>query len=103
MLVNILDAKAERRHREKPVALAKELTEMKQHLVLARRDARPLRNGMIEHAVGAKPTVGDAQGVRIDPPDLDTQPLRGSTTGHVARVNGNAPCHNVPPESAAPW
>src|SRR3954447_7557600 len=103
MLVDILDAKAERRHRKERLALAKELAEMKQDLVLACRHARALRNGMIEHAVGTKPTVGDAQRVRIDPPDLDTQTLRRTSARHIDRVNGNPACHNVPPVSAAPW
>ena len=59
MLVDILDAEAERRHREKAVLVRKELAEMKQDLVLACRHARALRNGMIKHAVGTKPSVGD--------------------------------------------
>src|SRR5512140_2914438 len=104
MLLDMLDAEAERRHREKAVAVRKELAEMKQHLVLACRHARALRNGVIEHTVGAEPTVGDARGVRIDPPDLDAQTLRRSSAGHIDRVNGNTACHSaVPPDSAAPW
>src|SRR3954452_23743526 len=103
MLVDILDAKAERRHRKELLALANELAEMKQDLVLACRHARALRNGMIEHAVGSKPSVCDTQRVRIDPPDLDTQTLRRASARHIDRVNGNAACHDVPPMNAAPW
>ena len=72
-------------------------------LVLAGGHTGTLRGGMIEHAICAKPSVGDAQGVRIDPPDLDAQPLRRPSGRHIDRVNGNAACHRVPPMSAKPW
>src|SRR4051794_35801741 len=103
MLVNILDTKAKRGHREKTVAVVKELAEMKPDLIFACRHALALGNGMIEHAIGAEPAIGDARGVRIDPPDLDAQPLRGTPARHIDRVNGNAACHHVPPMNAPPW
>ena len=103
MLVNVLDAEAERRHGQEAAAFGKELAEMKQHLVLAGRHACALRDGMIERAVGTEPPVGDALGIRIDPPYLDAQPLRRAAARHIDRVNGNATCHDVPPLSTRPW
>ena len=45
----------------------------------------------------AEPAFSDDEIVVI------AQTLRGSTTGHVDRVNGNPACHDVPPQRAAPW
>ena len=104
MLINILDAESERRHGEKAVAVAEEFAVMKQDFIFACGHAGALGYGMIEHAVGAEPSIGDAQPLRIDPPNLDAQPLRGPSACHINRVNGNTACHlAVPPVSAPPW
>ena len=97
MRVDVGDPEAERGDGEKTVCLAEKLTDMKQHLVDACLDPRPLRNRVVKHAVRLEPALGHAYASRLDPPDLHAQALSRPAARHIDGVDGNSACHFINP------
>src|SRR4051812_34367219 len=95
MLIPLLDPETERRNGKETGAgtAGKELADVKAHFVLAGFDSRSCDDGMIEHAVRAKPPFRDPRRRWFKSHDLDTQALRRTPAGDIDRMNGNSAGH----------